>query len=77
MVRICGGNDRHPWAQPVETAVELIGFNHDIVGVGEDIICAVVLGDASEEGIAVEVALVHDMSTHGGCCRLTVGSSDT
>ena len=37
VVGIGGGDDTHPWAQPVEGAVELVSLNDDIVaGLGED-----------------------------------------
>ena len=66
MVGVGAGDDRHPGAQPVERTVEFIGLNHHVVALfGEDIVGAVVLGDTSEEGIAVDAALVHDVGAHG------------
>ena len=65
VVGVGSRDDSHPRTEPVEGAVELIGLNDDVVaGVGEDIVRAIVLRDAAEESVAVDMALVHDMSTH-------------
>ena len=78
MVGIGRGDDRHPRTEPMERTVELISFNHHVVAVvREDIVCAVVLGDASKEGVAVNTALVHDMSAHRRGSRLAVSTSNT
>ena len=61
----------------MEAAVEFIGLDYNEVGVGEDIVVAIVLGDKSEEGIAVEMTLVHDVGTHSGCRGLTMCSCHT
>ena len=53
MVRIGGGDDAHPRAQPMETAVKLISLDHHVIRIGEDIVRAVVLRDAAEEGVTV------------------------
>ena len=74
MVGVGGCDDAHPGTQPVETAVKLVSLNHDVVALAEDVVGAIVLGDSSEEGVAVYVALVHDVGTHGGCGGLAVGS---
>ena len=74
VVRVRRGDDAHPRVEPVERTVELIGLDDDVIGVGEDIVGAIVFGDASEEGITVEVALVHDMGAHGRRGGLTVGT---
>ena len=58
----------------METAVKLVSLNHDVVALAEDVVGAIVLGDSSEEGVAVYVALVHNVGTHGGCGGLAVGS---
>ena len=65
VVGVRAGDDAHPGTQPVERTVELIGLDDHEVGVGEDIVGAIVLRDTTEEGVAVEMALVHDMGTHG------------
>lgn len=78
VVGVCGGDDTHPWAQPVEGAVELIGLNDDIVaGLGKDIVGTVVLRNTTQEGVAVDVALVHDVSAHGRRRRLAVCAGNT
>ena len=77
VVGVGTGNHRHIWRQPVERAVKLVGFNDHKVGIGEDIVGAVVLGDTTQEGITVKMALVHDVGTHGGRGGLTVCTSHT
>ena len=72
MVGIGTGNHRHVGRQPMERTVELVGFNHHEVGVGEDIVGAVVLGDTTEECVAVKMAFMHDVGTHSGRGGLTV-----
>ena len=54
----------------MERAVELVCFYHYIVTlIRKNVVCAVVLGYSSKEGVAVDVALVHDVCTHcGGAC---------
>ena len=77
MVGVCRGDNRHIGRQPVEGAVELIGLDDNEIGVGEDVVRAVVLRNASQEGVAVQMALVHDMSTHGAGSGLAVRTSHT
>ena len=73
VIRICRCDDAHPWAQPVETAVKLICLDdYEVALVRENVVGAIVLGDSSEEGIAVEMALVHDVGTHGRSRSLAV-----
>ena len=44
VVGVGGGDDAHPWAEPMEGAVELVGFYHYIVTFcGDDVVGAVVL----------------------------------
>ena len=75
VVGVGGGDYCHPRAQPVERTVELVGFYDDVVALaGEYVVASVVLGDASEERVAVDVALVHDVCAHGGCGCLAVCS---
>ena len=61
----------------MKRAVKLVGFYHHIVTFAQNIVCAVVLGDSSKEGIAVKMALMHYVCTHRGCCGLTVGTGKT
>ena len=66
MVGIGGCDDAHPRTQPMERAVELVGFYHyEVTLVRKNVVCAVVLGYASKESIAIEMTLVHDVGTHG------------
>ena len=59
VVGIRGGDDCGKGRESVEGAVELIGLDDDIVAFGrEDVVRTIVLGDASEEGVAVHMALV-------------------
>ena len=74
MVGIGRGDDTHPGSQPMERAVELVGFYHHIVTTAENIVGGIVFGDASEEGVAVDGTLVHDMGAHGGCGGLAMGA---
>ena len=61
-------DDAHPWTQPVEAAVELICLDYYVVAlVGEDVVGAVILGNTTQEGIAIYMALVHDVGAHGRC----------
>ena len=61
-------DDAHPWAQPVEAAVELICLDYYVVAlVREDVVGAVILGNTTQEGIAIYMALVHDVGAHGRC----------
>ena len=74
MVGVCAGDDAHPRAEPVEGTVEFVGFdNHKVTLLRKDIVGSVVLGDSSEESVAVDAALVHDMRTHRGSGCLSVG----
>ena len=69
---------RHPRAQPVERAVELIGLdNHIVALLAQYVVRLVVLRDTAEESIAVDVALVHDVSAHCGGCCLAVCTGET
>src|SRR5574344_1041043 len=77
MVRVSGGDDAHPGAEPVESTVEFISLNNYEIAVAQYVVGAIVLGDTSEEGIAVQMTLVHDMCTHGGCGSLSVCTSHT
>ena len=77
VIRISRSDDSHPGTEPVEGTVKLISLDDDVVGIREDIVCAVVLGDAPQEGIAVEMALVHDVGAHGGSSCLAVRTSHT
>ena len=61
----------------MEGTVKLVGLDDNVVGVGENIVRAVVLGDAAKEGIAVQVALVHDVGTHGRRGGLAVSAGHT
>ena len=61
----------------MEGTVELIGLNDYVVGIRENIVGAVVLRDTSEEGITIQMTLVHDMGAHGRCGGLTMSSSHT
>ena len=54
MVGVGGGDDCHPRAQPVEGTVELVSLDDDVVGIRQDVVRTIVLGDAAEEGVAVE-----------------------
>ena len=56
----------------MERTIELVGFDDHEVRIGQDVVGAVVLRDTAQEGIAVEMALVHDMSTHGAGSRLAM-----
>src|SRR5574344_40684 len=76
MIRVGGSDYRHPWREPMEGAVELICLNHHIVAVAQDIVGAIVFGYASEECIAIEMALMHDMCTHWRGCCLTVSTGE-
>ena len=61
----------------MERTVELIGFYYHIIGIGKNVIGAIVLGDTTQEGIAVQMALMHDMCTHGRCGGLTMSTCHT
>ena len=61
----------------MKRAVKLICFYHHIVTFAQNIVCAIVLGDTTEEGITVEMTLVHYMGTHSGCCGLAVSTRET
>ena len=61
----------------MERTVELVGFNHYEIGIRQDIVRAVVLGDTAEESVAVEMALVQDVGTHGARCSLAMCSCHT
>ena len=73
VIRIGSCDNTHPRTKPMERAVELVGLNDDIVAlVGQDIVGAVVLGDTTEESIAVDMTLMHDMCTHCRCRCLSM-----
>ena len=64
MVGVGGGDDGGPRAQPVERTVILIGLYHHIVAVAQEIVGAVVFQNASQKGVAAQVAVVHDVGAH-------------
>ena len=73
VVGVCGRDDAHPRTQPMEGAVELVGLDdHEVALVGEDVVGAVILGYATQERVAVDMALVHDVGAHGGSGGLAV-----
>ena len=73
MVGVGRSDDAHPGAQPMERAVELVGLNHYVVALlAQDVVGAIILRDASQEGIAVLMALMHDVGAHGRCGGLAV-----
>lgn len=75
VVGVGGSDNAHPRTQPVEAAVELIGLYNDVIAaVGENIVCAIVLRDTTEESVAVDMTLVHDMGAHRRRSSLSVGS---
>ncbi len=43
MIRVGRGDNTHPRVEPMERTVELIGLDNHVIGVGEDIIGAIVL----------------------------------
>ena len=47
MVGVSGSNDRHPWTQPMERTVELIGLDNNIIAIRENVVGAIVLGDTT------------------------------
>ena len=58
----------------MERAVELVGFNHHIVTrIRKDIIGSVVLGNTTEESIAIHVRLMQDVCNHrrSGCLAMS------
>ena len=66
VVRVGCCDDTHPRAKPMERAVELVGFYHYIVAFVRDyVVGTVVLRYTSEECVAVDMTLVHDVCTHG------------
>ena len=68
VVGIGGCNHRRVWRQPMKRTVELVGFNDHVVALRrKNVIRTVILGDATQKGIAVHVALVQDMGRHGRC----------
>ena len=75
VVGIGAGDDRSPGLEPVERTVKLVGFdNHVVTLFTEDVIRSVVLCDATEESVAVDVALVKQVGRHGRGCGLAVSS---
>ena len=77
MVWVGRGDDAHPGTEPMKTTVKLIGLDDYKIGVGEDIIGAIILGNTSEESITVKMALMHNMGTHRRCSGLTMGTGYT
>ena len=78
MVRVGRGDDAHPGTEPVEGPVELVGLDYDeVAAVGQYVIGAVVFGNAAEEGIAVQMTLMHDVCAHGrcGCFSMCTGKA--
>ena len=61
----------------MERTVELVCLDDNIVRIGQDVVGAVVLRNASKEGITVQMALMHDMGTHGRRGRFAVRSCHT
>ena len=62
----------------MERTVELIGLDyHEIACVREDIVSAIVLGNAPEESVAVYMALVHDMRAYCRGGRFAVRAGHT
>ena len=75
MVWVCRCDDCHPRAQPMEGTVKLIGFNHDkITDVRKNVVCSVILGNATQESVAINMALVHEMCAHGRSGSLSMRS---
>ena len=73
VVGVRGRDDGGIGRQVVERAVELVGLNDDIgARVVDEVVRAVVLRDAAEEGVATHVALVQDVGRHGRGGRLAV-----
>ena len=78
VVGVGGCDDAHPRSEPVETAVKLVSLDDDIVAVvTQDIVGAIVLGDTAQKGVAVDMALVHDVGAHGRCRSLAVCACHT
>ena len=76
MVGVGRSDDCHPRTQPVERAVELVGFNHHIVALSrQQIVRTVVFRDAAQEGIALHVALMQDVGAHARRRRLSMRTS--
>ena len=62
----------------MEAAVELVSlYNHIVALIAQDIVCAIILGNSTKEGIAVHGALMHYMGAHRGSCGLPVCSCHT
>ena len=54
MVGVGRGDNSHPRTKPMERTVELIGLNHyKVAVVREDVVGAIVLGNAPKESITV------------------------
>ena len=59
----------------MERTIEFVSLDDYEVRIRQNVVGAVVLRDATQEGIAVEMALVHDMSTHGAGSSLAMRTS--
>ena len=46
-------DNAHPGTQPMERTVEFIGFDNDIVRIGQNVVGTVVLRDTTKEGVTV------------------------
>ena len=65
----CGGKG----AQVVERTVELVGLDHHIVAIFvQQIVCAIVLGDTTQEGVASHLAFVQQVCQHRRRSRFAV-----
>ena len=78
MVGICGCDNGGKGCQMMKRTVKFIGFDDHIITLGcQDVVGAVVLGDAAEEGIAVHMALVEQVGCHAAGGGLAVGAGYT
>ena len=65
VVGVGRGDNAHPGVQPVERTVELVGLdNHKFALRTEDVVGAIVFGNATQKCITVGMTLVHDVRTH-------------
>ncbi len=78
MIRVGSRHDADVGTQPVERAVKLISLNNHIIAfIAEQIVCAIVLGDASHKCVALLWRLHQQMGNHCCCRRLAVCACHT